>query len=148
MAYCHRYLGYVVVAALFGVVAAGCGGSNRLATAAATGKVSYNGKPLSFGCVLFVSETGPPARGAIKPDGTFQLRTYKDGDGAIVGKHRVQVACTGDQGPNAPPQPTNGEPHPGKSLVPSKYSAYMTSGLTFAVSADANANHFMIDLKD
>src|SRR6476620_3166559 len=58
-----------------------------------TGKVIYNGKPLEFGVVMFQPPSGQPAQGKIQPDGTFTLSTYRLNDGAVVGKHKIRVAC-------------------------------------------------------
>lgn len=98
-------------------------------TAPVAGKVAYEGKPLDHGSVVLVPDVGPPARGSLQPDGTFLLSTYSDGDGALLGKHRIQVLCIGPP-PTVPP---GEEPLPGKSLIPTKYSRYDTSGLTIEV---------------
>jgi hypothetical protein len=115
------------------LVADGCG-SRRPATAPVEGKVVYRGKPLEFGSVLFQPDAGPPARGAIQADGTFHLSTHRDGDGAVLGVHRVQVVCNDMQRPGAASQ-TSQEPGVGKSYIPPKYSRYDTSGLTREVRA-------------
>lgn len=75
----------------------GCGGSNELAVVPVKGKVLCEGKPVTAGVIVFmpVAEggknevSGRPARGTIRPDGTFVLSTYEFGDGAIIGKHTV-----------------------------------------------------------
>jgi hypothetical protein len=35
---------------------------------------------------------GKPASGEVQPDGTFQLSTYQDADGALIGKHTVRYS--------------------------------------------------------
>jgi hypothetical protein len=47
----------------------GCGGS----VATVSGKVSYQGKPLSGGTVTLIPEQGVPLTGAIKPDGSYSI---------------------------------------------------------------------------
>jgi len=80
----------------------GCGGG-RAAVEPAKGKVVCGGNPVTVGSVTFVpigepdSETGRPAIGAVGPDGTFVLTTYEEGDGAIVGKHRVEYTGPEDE---------------------------------------------------
>ena len=63
-----------------------------------TGMVRVDGQPLSTGKVMFAPvsasdaiESGKPAMGRLQPDGTFELSTYKQGDGAVVGSHWVTI---------------------------------------------------------
>ena len=124
----------VMLLALAGLcAAAGC--SRRLPTAAVQGKVLYQGQPLRFGSVLFQSAAGPPATGIIQPDGTFQLSTYGKNDGAVIGKHQVQITCYESQDPQARPAASEGESGRGRSLIPEKYSSYTTSGIQVEVTA-------------
>lgn len=102
-----------------------------------TGKVLYNGQPLKFGSVTFQPPTGQPARGEIQSDGTFSLSTYRPGDGAVVGRHKVRVACYESQRPTAVKPP--GEQSLGKLLIPQKYTLFDESGLTADVRADSTA---------
>jgi hypothetical protein len=130
-----------------GVVAAVCGcGSDKLPVAPAKGKVTYNGKELEFGSVIFQPEKGPPARGQIQSDGTFVLGTYGTNDGAIIGKCKIRVTCTENQRPGYTP-PQGEEAGVGKSLIPKKYTRAQTSGLTEEVKA-GGPNDFTIELKD
>ncbi|MEN6405319.1 MAG: hypothetical protein ABFC77_02495 [Thermoguttaceae bacterium] len=105
----------------------GCGRSDHASTVSVTGKVTFNGKPLQSGSVMFVPDTGRPAEGEIQSDGTFQLTTYAKNDGAAIGHHRVAITCTG------PSKDTSGEASPGPSLIPEKYGDYKTSGLEVTV---------------
>lgn len=89
------------VAFAFGSVAtalllAGCGGGDEFNTAPVSGKVTFNGKPVTSGTIMLrpISEgdsniTGKGAAAPVQDDGSFVLTTYEQGDGAIVGKHRV-----------------------------------------------------------
>ena len=85
-------------------VLVGCGGGSsgpRLPTIPAKGKLTIDGKP--FGpCSLLLAATSadpdPKMAGAqhsvtalVKPDGTFVLTTYREGDGAPVGTYEVKV---------------------------------------------------------
>src|SRR5579883_1927961 len=74
----------------------GCGskeGPYVAATVPVKGSVTYQGKKLTQGEVTFESlENGREAHGRIQPDGTFVLTTFKEGDGALAGDHRVAVA--------------------------------------------------------
>jgi hypothetical protein len=79
------------------VVLAGC---NRPPYELATvhGKVTIDGEPMKKGKVMFAPvareglNSGRPAFGVIKQDGSFVLSTYGEDDGAVVGNHWVSVA--------------------------------------------------------
>ncbi len=84
----------------------GCGGgSGELQLAPVKGKVIYNGQPVTSGSIHFrpiavsgakEGTQGKPASGQIQSDGTFVLTTFRQGDGAIVGKHEVSyIPATG-----------------------------------------------------
>ena len=112
----------------------GCGvsgGSPSVETVPVTGKVTYKGKPLAKGVVTFEPRTiGRTARGEIGPDGTFEMTTLKQGDGAALGKHRVSVSGTG--------------PTAKTELVLRKYAEANTSKLEVEVTKDKN--DYPIDL--
>ena len=91
--------GYGVLLAL-----AGCGGP-RLHPV--HGKVTWDdgteARELAGGLVICESADGHVgARGDIEQDGSFQLTTYKPGDGLLPGKHRVAVV---EYSPREPPPP-------------------------------------------
>jgi hypothetical protein len=124
---------FLLLAAL-GVLG-GCG-NKRLPVAPAQGQVFYQGKPLAFGSVMFQPSVGPPARGVIQSDGSFQLSTYGTNDGAVVGPHKVRIACFETQRPsNGAPAARQGEVGVGRSLIPQKYSNFDTGGLRVEVKA-------------
>jgi hypothetical protein len=73
----------------------GCDGGEQSVgkTIPVKGRVTYKGKPLIQGSVTFEPEdSGREANGQISPDGTFVLRTFREGDGAMPGVHRVKVS--------------------------------------------------------
>ncbi|MEA1950112.1 MAG: hypothetical protein U9N87_01920 [Planctomycetota bacterium] len=133
-----------VVCAVLLLSASGCG-DGKLPLGKVEGKVLYKGQPLKFGAVLFQPLEGPPAKGRIQSDGTFVLGTYTDSDGAVLGRHQVQVRCFTSQDPNAPPANANTEASLGKSLIPIKYVRYQTSGLREEVAE--NNEPVVIELK-
>lgn len=107
----------------------GCGGSDQLPTYPVQGNVIFNGKPLQQGSVTFIPENGPYASGRISSDGTFELTTYAEGDGAIAGMHRILVSAV-KVDPNHPQA---------VPLIPFKYGSEQTSGLTATVEkSDTN----------
>lgn len=139
----------VLVGLAVGAFLAGCGGS-EFSYAPAKGKVTYKGKPLEFGTVLFIPEKGPPATGQIQPDGTFVLETGTQSGGtrkgAVVGKHKVEIRCLESQRPGYK-VPEGQEMPAGKPLIPTKYMQADTSGLTAEVTAKG-PNEFTFDLTD
>lgn len=115
----------------------GC--ENRPATAPIQGIVYFNDEPLKFGSVMLQPMTGgPPARGEIQPDGTFVLSTYTDGDGALLGKHRVRVMCNSVQDPNNTAKFDVNAAAVGKLLIPRKYTQLSSSRLTAEVLPTEN----------
>jgi hypothetical protein len=88
----------VQVTTLFGMLLlAGCGdGVDTKPTAKVTGKVTYDGKPVTGGSLMFSpisaasnNQAGKAGDATIKSDGTFTVTTYSPGDGAVVGQHRI-----------------------------------------------------------
>ncbi len=130
------------------VLLGGCGGPKL---GKVTGRVTYNGKPVTGGKIMFYPESGRMALGEIAADGTYSLTTFKPGDGALVGTHRIAVEAT-KVGPGSMAAPKTfeeelkGVPPGGKVLVagkvewlvPEKYSRPETSGLTRKVEAGEN----------
>ena len=148
---------------LAALAAGGCDSRIRYEHATVHGKVTYNGKPVPFGQVLFVPVDPPkdgfmqPASGSIGEDGAYTLKSEADA-GAIVGDHKVVVLAV-DPGktaeapkdPDAAPSPAGG---PGqkskapqfKSLVPKQYGDPGTTPLTKKVAPGDNT--IDIDIKD
>ena len=133
----------------------GCGqGTNTLPLAKVTGKVTYNGKPVNPGSVIFTpvagkgGETGQVATGQIESDGSFTLTTFNTGDGAIPGQHVVTVEARGEDLNKLNQPKADGSiayvlPKP---KVPSKYTSASTSPLRYTV--EKGGNSFEIELKD
>jgi hypothetical protein len=83
------------LAAGLALLVAGCGGPQM---APVKGKVMFNGKPVKDAAVTFApagaadqKETGKPGTGFTDENGDFELSTFKNYDGAIVGSHNVRV---------------------------------------------------------
>lgn len=123
-----------VVLLLVVVSATGCG--KRRALAPVHGQVSYQGKPLRFGTVMFQPESGQPATGIIQQDGTFRMVTHGEGEGAALGKNLIRIACYEEQDPSHKFVP--GQPTLGRLLIPERYLMFETSGLTIVVKPGAN----------
>jgi hypothetical protein len=149
-----------LVGTVLGLALAGCGGP-RLGKV--SGRVTFNGKPVPTGTIMFHPDAGPAAVGAIGPDGTYTLTTIKSGDGAVVGSHRVTIQATA-VGPGSLADPKSFEEEmqlaqrqdpkakvlvPGKVewIVPEKYSRPDTSDLTATVQPGSNTIDFVLPLK-
>lgn len=131
------------------VILSACSGHGK--TASVHGQVTYKGKPVPNASVSFspVEGTGRAATGITDGNGRFALGTFSRSDGAMIGKYRVSVIA---RGPERAPKPGEvgsgmpGEMMPGDPLIPTKYFAPDTSGLTFEVKRGSNRADF--ELKD
>ena len=128
---------------LVAVIPAGCSRKAGLETAPVSGKVTYRGKAVPTGTVMFVPDEGPAATGEIGSDGAYKLTTYTTGDGAVIGKHKVTITALQGMGDALPEQRTPTPP----PLVPAKYLSQETSGLVAEVKSGAN-NEVNFDLTD
>jgi hypothetical protein len=103
------------------------------------GTVTYpDDKPVTEGLVVFESkdrEKPITARGEIQSNGSFDIGTFRPGDGALPGKYRVLVAPKLD--PNAVDKPNK------KLPFNARYAEFKTSELEFTVTA-AGPNEFPI----
>ena len=116
--------------------------------------VLYKGAPLEGASITFVNQDGAPAPAVGRTDsqGKAVMKTYVEGDGAVMGKHKVMIdksESVGGQtvGPESPEYNPNAPPPTLKRHIPQKYSEYGNSGLTAEVSA-SGPSEFTFDLKD
>ncbi len=138
------------------LVLAGCG-SGHPETGKVSGKITYLGKAVTEGTVMFYPEKGRAGVGAIGADGTYQLATFGENDGALLGKHRVTITAYRTE--NEPEAPKSFEEElaladqkaPRRTrglrtvwLVPEKYSNQATSPLQKDVAAGENTIDFQL----
>lgn len=119
-----KYLRSAVLIALIALV--GCDG--RPKRVPISGKVLIDGEPLKFGAVMFVSDTGRLSSGPLDAGGHFTLTCYTPDDGALLGKHRIQVLAT---------QQIN--ERTARVHAPKKYAALETSGLAEDIQAPTDS---------
>ncbi len=142
------------------LVWAGCGGAavdpNRPATAPVSGTVTYQGSPVENATVTFLASApdGKSAVGRTDASGKFALMTFAPGDGAVPGQYKVMISKQVTEGGVSeeeaykyiergenPPEPTV------KNLLPEKYTAADTSGLSADVT-ESGENTFTFELTD
>lgn len=125
--------------------AAGCGG----ATAIVSGKVTYEGKPVTSGYVAFYSADGQTVTGRIDDEGQYTVSKAPVGDVKVAvfttdpaQKPPRQLLANGKQGGGpskgkAPPEEETMEPvRAGKFVaIPSRYKDPEQSGLNFTVKS-------------
>lgn len=122
----------------FCILLAGCNGSQQ-PTAPVRGQITYDDKPVTSGTITFVpKKSGPAATGEIQKDGSYVLKTYKTGDGAVLGEHTVMIISLEDQTGKLPEHRSQTPP----TLIPPKYSNNQTSGLSATVKEGDNTINF------
>lgn len=131
-----------------GLSTCGCG-SGRPETAPVHGQVTYQGKPVVEGTIIFYPQKGRPATASLAPDGTYRLTTFKPNDGATLGCYRVTIEARRITPTIVPP---DGDPEsvgtygPPKIvwLLPEKYSGLQSSSLTAEVKRGDNTFNFIL----
>jgi prepilin-type processing-associated H-X9-DG protein len=135
------------------VVCVGCG-PRWPTTAPVGGKVTFAGKPVTEGTIIFWSSTGGTlATGQIGADGSYRLTTHPDLDGAVLGAHRVTIKAV-NVIKLAPPNKASADRERLGPLggfgsterlewrVPPRYEDRNTSPLTAEVKSGANTIDF------
>ena len=133
----------------------GCGPKSGLDLVPVRGEVTYNGKPLAEGTVVYLPEqasAGRQATGPLQPDGSFSLTTQKRDDGVMKGSYQIVVYAYKPH----PGEPKTREEHEAMvqkggiergHIIPMKYTEPATSGLSDTV--DENHSGFKkIELTD
>lgn len=106
--------------------ATGCG-DGRPDRVAVSGQVLIDGKPLTCGTVKFIPTGHRSSYGEIGKDGRFTLSCYGQNDGAVVGKHNVEVNASEMVKPTSM-----------RWQAPKKYQDQATSGLTQEITEPTN----------
>lgn len=135
----------LVCAAFASVVLCGFGCSQKVSKPSGTvaGKITYGGKPLDKGSVIFVSDvTGDSAASDLQADGTYTLK-YGKGFSVPAGDYRVAVRGVA-MSTQPPPDPTelmkNPEKYEVKDPVPDKYRNPASSGLVAVIKEGTNTD--------
>ena len=129
------------------IFAAGCSGNARPKTAPVSGTVTFQGKPLERGTIVFDVEGMPGSKASIIDGKIVDPTTYKKGDGIPVGKAKIAVYATKAaespaSKPTNPNVPAGLEVSDGQqsavSLIPAKYNRPETSGLSHEIGPKNN----------
>ena len=123
----------------------------RPKTFSCTGTVEHRGQPVVGALVNFSIETPDGTRpqvvhthqavGFTGPDGRFSLKTFREGDGAVAGTHRVRIAMPLVTDPAAA---AAARPAP---VIPERCGSFDASGLIAEVVPDG-PNHFVFRLDE
>lgn len=128
---------YIAVCGLgLSLILAGCGSGGRLAVVPVSGLVTLNGDPLPDASVTFIPEKGKPATGKTDQTGIYRLTTYTQGDGAVIGKHKIAISKMTD----LPESNTPEELAKIKHVLPETYADPERSGLTAEVKSGQTAD--------
>lgn len=120
----------------------GCSGDPNLPKLGkVSGHVTYQGKPVEAGRVVFTpiagkgGETGQSATGEISSGGSYSMTTFNTGDGAILGQHVVTVVVRekGSEDMGKPKADGTLDYKLPKLVTPSKYASAETSPLRCTV---------------
>ena len=133
---CQTLLNVCVVPLLL-LQLAGCGGKEPRVMAPVNGKVTYQGKPLPYGQVMMIHNSGHTGGGLIRSDGSYELQ-------AQVGENRVMIRCQEglDLSKIAPGEGIPLKDY--KSLIPGKYANDTTSGLIIDVVEGPNQRNWVL----
>jgi hypothetical protein len=123
---------------ILALLLAGCSGSDRPPLAKVSGIVTLDKTPVEGAAVMFMPVAGGrPAQGLTDAQGKFTLTTFDDGDGAILGEHKVTVTKVQITGAKATADGLSGTTEAGQIkevwIVPQRYSVPETSKLTAKV---------------
>jgi hypothetical protein len=80
------------------VFSTGCGGGpKRPPLGTVRGKITYKGVPVKNAMVAFLGDGAPRmAKGTTDDNGNYQLTSYEENDGAIIGSHIITVIPMGE----------------------------------------------------
>lgn len=103
----------------------GCGHGSRLDRVVVSGKVSYQGKPVSEGMITFVpiKDTKGPASSAIIQDSLYQVVAA---GGVPTGTHRVEIQAFRPLANRSNHPPFLQDREPREQYLPEKYNRQST----------------------
>jgi hypothetical protein len=137
-------------------LAGGCGPS-RPPMRAVSGTVRYQGKPVEGASVTFLHSSSRSGYGTTDEQGRFQLGTWEEKDGGVVGKCIVTITkwvpVKDEHSPGAKEiRKLPSTLHPGETVIlanylPPRYGNPQKTPLSVVISTK-DENDFTFDLKD
>ncbi len=122
------------------MVALGCGRQPPLGQV--TGTVLLDGQPLARGSLTFEAPGCRPASARIENGRILPATTYRTGDGVPLGQQGIAVFSRAEPPPVAAATPGQNQFAPesmaGRSLIPQRYNAPATSGLSVTIEPGRN----------
>jgi hypothetical protein len=115
------------------LTATGCGPGRG----SATGKVTYSGKPLVYGSVVFLGADGLPVSGAIGTDGSYTANNILEGENHVT-IYSINPALAVPVDREGKPR---GKPEVDPKLwfpIPDKYIDPQKSGLVFTIKRNTS----------
>lgn len=141
---CARVLSLLAVTASVALI--GCGSENSLGRKAVSGTITFDGKLLPAGTIMFEPQGSEGAMaGAAVADGKFSIDMQR---GLPAGTYVVRISAGGSQrtAPTGPPG-SNGAPRRGSKypveLIPAEWNARSQHTVTI----EDGANEFNFDIK-
>lgn len=134
-----------LVAGIFLALGVGCGGGDGLELYGVTGKVTYDGEPVSNGSISFepaAGTTGPASGSGLAEDGTYEVPDEK---GLVPGTYNVRITGnrkTGRQVPAGPPTPPGSMVDEVAQYIPAQYNTKTT--LTVQIEKGKNEHDFKL----
>jgi hypothetical protein len=108
-----------------------------------SGTVTYRGKPVVYGSVMFVGADNLPIIGRIQPDGTYMAF------GVLGGDNRIAVNSPEPEPPERPSEAGSRQPLPfDRSLwfvIPERYGDPRASGISISVTRGSNSFDIKLD---
>ncbi|MDR1959638.1 MAG: hypothetical protein LBQ54_11460 [Planctomycetaceae bacterium] len=145
-----NFTAFLMIVLFFG---AGCG-SGKLPLGKVEGTVTYDGKPLKQGAIIFTVPGTRDASGIIENGNILKVTTFTDGDGVPVGEALVAIVAV-DPLPDVPPPAETPNVSPGtpgvsqpsgtggqKFSIPVRYTNTETSGLKASITPGVNTLQF------
>jgi hypothetical protein len=119
---------HLPVSILVAIFAAGGCSDGRPDRVPVSGQVLIDGKPLKCGTVRFIPTGHRASHGLIDANGRFTLSCFAESDGAVIGRHKVEV--TGFE---------MVKPTLMRWQAPKKYQDQTTSGLTQEITGPTDS---------
>jgi hypothetical protein len=142
-----NYLDLVLVGAML-LLPCGCRGERKEGLAPVKGQITYGGQPVPAGQVFFYPADGGRRSSGTIDQGKYVLTSYKPGDGALIGKHKVVIDGTEIPAPppdiDAPGETTVAVFKPPKRIVPEEYYDQAKTPLEAEVKDEDNVINFDI----